>query len=317
MKITNQIIWEWKQYLINRDYSQNTLQNYLTDTRWFFDFISTGWDINTEEITLKWVEDWKTYLKDEKTPRNSIYYQVKPNLSPATIQTKLTALKSFLKFMNCMYDEGLDYRKIEQKRIKSDYIEYITEDEFKMLMSFIGSYEKYRINSLRMQLLCNIGYTSGLRLSEMLNLHVRDVLDWETRITGKWNKTRWVFFTNSSKELLEQYLEERNNPIPRTWIVEKPSDFVFISHNSGYDYWNPISKQTVCERMKKYSDWMELGKRITIHSLRHSYATRLLESWFNIREIQELMGHSDIQTTQTYLHVLKSNLKNKVDLVFA
>ena len=99
--------------------------------------------------------------------------------------------------------------------------------------------------------------------------------------------------------------------------MEKPSDFVFISHNSGYDYWNPISKQTVCERIKKYSDGLNLGKRITVHSLRHSYATRLLESWMNIKEIQELLGHTDIQTTQTYLHVLKSNLKSKVDLVFA
>ena len=59
-----------------------------------------------------------------------------------------------------------------------------------------------------------------------------------------------------------------------------------------------------------------MNKRITFHSLRHSYATRLLESGMNIREIQELLGHVDIQTTQNYCHVLKSNLKNKVMQVF-
>jgi integrase/recombinase XerD len=167
-----------------------------------------------------------------------------------------------------------------------------------------------------MQLLCNIAYTSGLRLSEALSLTVDEVKRWECRITWKWNKTRRVFFTPSTEELLENYLEERANPIPRTWIIEKPSDFVFISHNSWYDYWRPIKKNTACEIIKKYSDELDLGKRITIHSLRHSYATKRLESWMNIREIQELLWHCDIQTTQNYCHVLKSNLKNKVMQVF-
>ena len=167
-----------------------------------------------------------------------------------------------------------------------------------------------------MQLLCNIGYTSWLRLSEALNLTIKEVKSGETRITWKGNKTRRVFFTASTENLLENYLMEREKPIPRTWIKEKKSDFVFISHNSGYDYGNPIKKNTACEIIKKYSDLLNIWKRITMHSLRHSYATKLLESWMNIREIQELLGHCDIQTTENYCHVLKSNLKNKVKAVF-
>ncbi len=221
-----------------------------------------------------------------------------------------------MKYLNVFYDQWFDYRKIETKRTKSDYIECLTEEEWKTFFKFIGQYEKYRINALRMQLLCNIAYTSGLRLSEILNLTIEQVRSKETRITGKWKKTRRVFFTPSSENLLEEYLEERSKPIPRTWITERPSDFIFISHNSGYDYGNPIRKNTVCEIMKKYSDELNLGKRITIHSLRHSYATKLLESWMNIREIQELLGHCDIQTTQNYTHVLKSWLRNKVNAIF-
>ena len=68
--------------------------------------------------------------------------------------------------------------------------------------------------------------------------------------------------------------------------------------------------------MKKYSDNLHLGKRITIHTLRHSYATRLLENGFNIREIQELLGHSDIKTTENYCHVLRSSLKDKLNQTF-
>jgi site-specific recombinase XerD len=225
-------------------------------------------------------------------------------------------LKSLLKYLNNYYSEWLDYRRIELKRVKSDYVDSITDAERNIFFNFIWTYEKYRINALRMQLLCNVGYTSGLRLSEALALTVNQIRNWECRITGKWNKTRRVFFSNSTKELLEDYLEEREKPIPRTWITWEESDFVFISHNAGYDYWKPIKKNTACEIIKKYSDELNIWKRITMHSLRHSYATKLLESWMNIREIQELLGHKDIQTTEGYCHVLKSNLKDKVMQVF-
>jgi integrase/recombinase XerD len=169
---------------------------------------------------------------------------------------------------------------------------------------------------LRMQLLINIGYTSWMRLSEMLGLTIDEIKNREVRIIWKGNKPRRVFFTPSTLFLLDSYVEERSKPIPRTWKTEKKSDFVFISHNSGYDFWLPIKKNTACELMKKYSDWLNIWKRITIHSLRHSYATRLLEGWMNIREIQELLGHKDIQTTENYCHLLKSKLRDKVNQIF-
>ena len=126
------------------------------------------------EITIKNIEGWKTYLSKIPTPPTSIYYTMRPTISPQTIQSKITAIRSFLKFINLIYDTGLDYRKIETKKIKSDYIECITEKEFRLFMNFIWDYEHYKINWLRSQLLVNIGYTSWLRLSEMLNLKVND-----------------------------------------------------------------------------------------------------------------------------------------------
>lgn len=319
MKITNELLLGRLQYLENKQFAENTITNYFTDVKLFIEFIKHEKSISTvgvEDLTMITIERRKTVLWKTITPKTSIYYAVRPTLSLQTIQWKLTAVKSLLKYLNNYYDEWIDYRKIELKRVKSDYVDCITENERNLFFKFIGQYEKYRINSLRMQLLCNIGYTSWLRLSEALKLTIKEVKSGETRITGKWNKTRRVFFTPSTENLLENYLEERAKPIPRTWKTENYSDFVFISHNAGYDYWNPIKKNTACEIIKKYSDWLGIGKRITMHSLRHSYATRLLESWMNIREIQELLGHKDIQTTEGYCHVLKSNLRNKVSSVF-
>lgn len=318
MKITNELLLERVQYLENKQYATSTIEWYFTDFKLFMERRkkNIGTTVASENLTLVEIEKRKTTLLNTLTPCNSIYYAKKPTLSQWTVYGKLTAIKSFMKFLNYFYDEWMDYRKIELKKIKSDYVESITDTEFELFMNFIGEYEKFRINALRSQLLINIGYTSGLRLSEMLGLTVQEIKMRETRITGKGNKTRWVFFTPSTEKLLDEYMQERSKPIPRTWITEKGSDFVFISHNSWYDFWNPIKKNTVCERIKKYSDEIWLGKRITVHSLRHSYATKLLESGMNIREIQELLWHKDIQTTEGYCHLLKSNLRKKVESVF-
>ena len=320
MEITNRLLLDWIQYLENNQYSENTIENYFTDVKLFLEFMkhkNTVETVYVENLSLIEIENRKTTLSKTLTPKNSIYYTVRPTISQATIQSKLTAIKSLMKYLNYYYDVGIDYRKIELKKCRSDYIECLTDEEYQTFFNYIWTYEKYKINSLRMQLLCNIAYTSWLRLSEILSLKIDDVKKSETRITWKWNKTRWVFFTKSSQELLENYLEEREKPTPRTWKTVIQSDFIFTSINIWKYSWLPLKKNTVCERIKKYSDTLDLWKRITIHSLRHSYATKLLESWMNIREIQELLWHCDIQTTEWYCHVLKSSLKNKVMWIFS
>lgn len=319
MKITNKLLLERLQHLENNQYSENTIENYFTDVKLFLEYLknkNTIDTVDTKILSLIEIENRKTILSKTLTPKTSIYYTVRPTISQSTIQSKLTAIKSLLKYLNYYYDEWLDFRKIEIKKCKSDYIECLTDEERDTFYNYIWTYEKYKINSLRMQLLCNIAYTSWLRLSEILSLKIEDVKKSETRITGKWNKTRWVFFTDSSKELLENYLEERSKPTPRTWKTVIQSDFIFTSLNIWKYSWEPIKKNTVCERIKKYSDSLDLWKRITIHSLRHSYATKLLESGLNIREIQELLWHCDIQTTEWYCHVLKSSLREKVWTIF-
>lgn len=322
MKITDKLLLERIQHLANNGYSTCTLTSYKSDLKLFLNRLkiqnweTVGTFIDEKNIRLTEIENRKTILSQTPTPCKSIYRMKRPTLSPSTIQGKIISIKSFLKFLNNFYDCGLDYRKIETKKIKSDYIECLTENEYQTFFNYIWTYEKYKVNSLRMQLLCNIAYTSWMRLSEILNLKVDQVKSWECRITWKWRKTRRVFFSKSSEELLENYLEERAKPTPWTWKTVIDSDFIFTSLNIGRYSWKPMKKNTVCERIKKYSDSLAIWKRITIHSLRHSYATRLLESGFNIREIQELLWHCDIQTTEWYCHVLKSSLKNKVSLVF-
>jgi site-specific recombinase XerD len=140
MQITNELLFNRKERMLNKDFSINTIMNYETDVKTFINYLrleKLGYTVDTKEITLIEIEKWKTYLRNLPTPKNSIYYSVKPTISQSTIQSKLTAVKSLLKYINLFYDTGLDYTKIETKRIKSDYIEFITENEFRLLESFI------------------------------------------------------------------------------------------------------------------------------------------------------------------------------------
>ena len=140
MKITNEILLEWLQHLQNKQYAENTIENYFTDVKLFFENIKQKKQILTvssEDLTLLEIEKWKTVLANTMTPKNSIYYMVRPTLSQQTIQSKLVAIKSLMKYLNYFYDEGIDYRKIETKRAKSDYIECLTDDERKTFFSFI------------------------------------------------------------------------------------------------------------------------------------------------------------------------------------
>ena len=274
-------------------------------------------NLRCDDISMRMIEDWMTELNHTKPPRTSIYYSIKTVIAPSTIQWKISAIKSFLHYINSVYETWLDYEKIEQRRVRSPMMSVLTDEEFEQLYNIIPKVEKYKINILRSQLLVKLWFTSWMRLSEMLSLKVEDIRAWKVRIVWKGDKERWVFFSESVQELLEEYLKERTRPVAWTWKTEKDYPHVFISHVSWYTFWRPLKKVTVCELMKKYSDALNLWKRITCHSLRHSFATKCLRSWVNVREIQEFLWHSDLTTTQTYCHVLMSDLESKHKLLFA
>lgn len=186
MNIDNGLIYEWVKYLKNRDFSEVTISSYVSNFKLFINWMRVEqkrFEISEKDIKIRMIENWKSYLQGVSVPKTSIYYGIKSTLSLGTIQSKITPIRSFLKFLNNMYECGIPYRSIETKKIKSDYITTVTQSEFDSFLGFISSYEKYKINCLRSQLMCNIGYTSGLRLSEMLSLRVEDVFKKEVRIS--------------------------------------------------------------------------------------------------------------------------------------
>jgi site-specific recombinase XerD len=107
MELTKQLLRERTQFLYNRNYAESTIKNYSTDIKLFTDYLKLekqGYTVCENEITIKNIEKWKTYLSKIPTPKTSIYYAKRTNISPQTIQGKIQAIKSFLKFLNLVYD---------------------------------------------------------------------------------------------------------------------------------------------------------------------------------------------------------------------
>jgi integrase/recombinase XerC len=145
-------------------------------------------------------------------------------------------------------------------------------------------------------------YSAGLRISELVSLSLDKIdpnLD-GARVTGKGDKERYVFFSGEAREALAIYLGERKLKIK----AEHPTEKLFINRKGG-----PISVPGVRWIIAKYAERSGLGKNIHPHSLRHSFATHLVNSGCDVRVVQELLGHASLSTTQRYTHVDIERLK--------
>ena len=148
-------------------------------------------------------------------------------------------------------------------------------------------------------------YSAGLRVSEVVSLSMEKIsgsLD-EARITGKGGKMRYVFFSEEAKTAIAEYLPQRKARLEMTGINEK-NGALFISRKGM-----PISVPGVRWIISRYAQYSGLGKNIHPHSLRHSFATHLVNSGCDVRVVQEMLGHSSLSTTQRYTHVNIENLK--------
>jgi integrase/recombinase XerD len=146
-------------------------------------------------------------------------------------------------------------------------------------------------------------YSTGLRVSEMTSLTMLDILEGKEwlRVTGKGSKERIVPLGNEAVKWLERYINESRE----TFIKKgKNTDHLFLNYRG-----NTISRKGVWMFVKRYAADCGMEKRISPHTLRHSFATHLLEGGADLRAVQQMLGHADISTTQIYTHLDKTYLK--------
>lgn len=151
-------------------------------------------------------------------------------------------------------------------------------------------------NSLERALVLTV-YASGLRASEAAGLSIYDITDNTVRVKGKGGKERVVPIATIALEAIDIYLNERSDPSPYLFIHKK----------------KPLARDGILKMIKKIALKSGLDKNVYTHLLRHSFATHLLEGGADLRTIQELLGHSDIRTTNRYTHLNKEQIKHSFD----
>ncbi len=231
--------------------------------------------------------------------------QLKKNFSERSILRKLTSSRTFFSYLERNgWIESNPFDGISLRRTSFRLPSVLTEEEVKELLSL----ERHDFTDERDHILFFFLYSTGARISEALSVDVEDI-EWNERrirITGKGRKERFLFLPVSLVRELRKYLELRSeylsgkkNPEEKAlFLGERGSRLPFSSAHIIFD---------------RYREMLSWQKEFTPHTLRHTFATHLLDRGADIRMVQELLGHESISTTQIYTHVSKSRLRNVYD----
>lgn len=269
--------------------SANTRQAYERDLRLFcktlgFKNSDALVNVNREQIT-----GYMTQLKEK-------------GLAAATIARKLAAIKAFYRFMTAEgYMDANPAEVVEAgtKGIKLPRV--LSEDEVVRLLNQpdIKTAEGFRDRTM-----LEVLYATGMRISELINLTLERVdLNMKYIIAfGKGSKERIVPLGSVAAEFLQQYLEKVR---PKLTHADRNTNIVFLAFG-GHE----LTRQRFWQIIRGYGRKANINKALTPHILRHSFATHLLDNGADLRSVQELLGHSDISTTQIYTHLTNKRLRD-------
>ncbi len=270
--------------LIDKKYSEDTIFSYKNDLEKFFTFFK-----NTSIKNIN-KNDLRNYLK----------YLNESGLSEKSISHNISTLRSFYKFL--VAEEYLDDNLImfiDLPKIPKNLPNVLSVEEIDRLLD-ISVRDKY---SARNKAMLELMYSSGLRISELINLKVIDVSLDEAlvRIFGKGSKERIVPIGDCALNALKTYIFVYRKEL----LKKQNSDYLFLSSLG-----NKMSRQAFFKIIKALALEKNIKTEISPHTLRHSFATHMLNYGADLRSIQELLGHSDISTTQIYTHISQNKISD-------
>jgi integrase/recombinase XerD len=278
------------QYIAaERGFSQNTAGAYRNDLTQFAGFLQddgrTGWDLDRDIL-----QRYRTFL-------------YKRRYADTTVARKIAAVRSFLHFLHAEGVVTSDLTEhLASPRIGKYLPHSISKDDVELLLAMPPTDSPVGLRDRAM--LCLL-WDTGMRVSELISLDMEhiDVGSTTVRCVGKGFKERQVYFTQNTQGVLEQYLEDGRPSLRR----QQDERAFFLNHHG-----QRLTRQGFWLILKAYARDANLDK-ISPHTLRHSFATYMLDKTGELHVVQELLGHSNISTTQIYTHVSRERLREVYD----
>lgn len=267
---------------LDRSYSQNTITSYKNDLKKFQDYISGK---SLLKVEPKDIENFILALND---------------LAPSTLSHNLSALRSFYNYF-CRL-EKISYNpcdSIVQPKLGTHLPTYLTVDEIDKLLDIDIKTPFDARNKAILELM----YATGLRISEVISLEFSNV-DYDeciVRIMGKGSKERIVPINDYALNALKNYTDNYRQAL----MIKQANNYLFLNNHG-----TKMTRQGIFKMLKKLCKEKGINKEISPHTLRHTFATHLLQNGADLRVIQELLGHSDISTTQIYTHLSNERIKH-------
>lgn len=287
---------EFLEYMeIERGRGLKTVDNYR---RYIERFISFSKIKKPLEITSHTIREFRLYLN--RQPGLKIHGQSSGKMKKRTQNYHLIALRMFLKWMLKRDIPSLAPDKIELAKTSSRQIDHISIAE---LNRMIEVSQKHPRNHAILEML----FSTGLRVSELCSLNRDlDISKDEFTIRGKGEKLRIVFLSPHARKGIQTYLETRTDMDEALFIQQGPRTVKLAEENVSLR----LSSRSVERIVKQIAIEAGISKRVTPHTIRHSFATDLLRNGADIRSVQMMLGHSNIATTQIYTHVTNKQLRD-------
>jgi len=278
----------FKNYLkIERNLSINTIESYLFDIKKLINFLKKNKiEKNPNELTSKITKEF--------------IYNISKKVKPPTQARIISGIRRFFDYLileNLIEKNPMD--NIESPKLGTNLPNTLTIEEIDKIISTIKLGSK---TGLRNVAIIELLYSCGLRVSELINLKISDLFFKESliKVTGKGNKERFVPISKQSQIYINNYLQ---NVRSYQKIKKGFEDTLFLNERGTI-----LSRVMIFLILKKLKNVSNIKKKIGPHTLRHSFATHLIENGADLITIQKMMGHESITTTERYLHVNKKHL---------
>lgn len=282
---------KYLEYLkVERKYSNKTILSYKDDLIEYNEFLGNNFT-NILNIDMNIVNNYMKYLYDRKITKSSI-------------SRKLSSIRGLYNYLvrEDIIKEN-HFNKIQNPKRELYLPKFLKDEELDKIFSVCNSNNP---TEERDTLIIELLYATGVRVSELVNIKIKDINREEKiiKVLGKGNKERMVIYNNHTKKALDTYLQDGYN-----YFNKKSSEYLILNKNG-----NKLSERYIREIINKKVSQASLDIKISPHTLRHTFATDILENGADLMTVKELLGHESLNTTSIYTHITNEQIKKTYNL---